>query len=81
MKVYERYEDVHVACTIVYANDGKVYFDEEFTQPISIDELKNLFFKGVAIEYAGTFYKPAAFAGDEITTCDGTSFSASKVAE
>lgn len=82
MKIYERYEDVHVACTIVYANEsGKVYFDEEFTETIDAEALKNLFFKGVVVEQDGTFYKPATFSANAITAADDKTFSASKDAE
>ena len=81
MKIYNRYEDEHVACTIIYANtSGKVYFDEEFTEVIDAAALQNLFFKGVVVEQGGTFYKPTKFSASTITS-DDKSFTASKEEE
>ena len=50
-KIYNRYEDSYVACTIVYADafDTKLYADKQRTVPIKKEQLANLFCKGVIV--------------------------------
>lgn len=49
-KIYEDYKDLHVATTIVYVNDSKVYADSSFETQLTTSELKDLFLKGVVID-------------------------------
>lgn len=56
--VYEHANDVHVAAVIVYANGGKAYYDEAFTEPVTPAELKDLFLKGtLVIDTDGSLYR------------------------
>jgi hypothetical protein len=63
-KVYERYEDLHVRKTYVYAkaNDPYAYADPDKTVKIASDDLRDLFLKGVVIVDGTTEYSPTSYA-------------------
>lgn len=62
-KVYERYEDLHVRKTYIYAkaNDVYAYEDSDKKVKISADDLRNLFLKGVVILDGTTEYLPTSY--------------------
>ena len=63
-KVYERYEDLHVRKTYVYAKAGDpyAYTDPDKTVKIASDDLRNLFLKGAVIVDGTTEYSPTSYA-------------------
>ena len=62
-KVYERYEDLHVRKTYVYAkaDDPYAYADPDKTVKIASDDLRNLFLKGAVILDGTTEYLPTSY--------------------
>jgi len=62
-KVYERYEDLHVRKTYIYAkaDDPYAYADPDKTVKISSDDLRDLFLKGVVIRDGITEYLPTSY--------------------
>lgn len=62
-KVYEKYEDLHVRKTYVYAkaDDVYAYANADKTVKISSDDLKDLFLKGVVIVDGTTEYSPTSY--------------------
>ena len=63
-KVYERYEDLHVRKTYVYAKAGDpyAYADPDKTVKIASDDLRDLFLKGAVIVDGTTEYSPTSYA-------------------
>lgn len=65
-KFFDRYEDVHVAATVVYPNDNKAYKEAAHTNQLTTSELKNLFIKGMLIALGdGAFAAPIKYAEAE----------------
>ena len=62
-KVYEKYEDLHVRKTYIYAkaNDVYAYADASKKVKISADDLRNLFLKGAVIVDGTTEYLPTSY--------------------
>lgn len=62
-KVYERYEDLHVRRTYVYAKAGDpyAYADPDKTVKIASDDLRDLFLMGVVIVDGTTEYSPTSY--------------------
>lgn len=62
-KVYERYEDLHVRKTYIYAktDDPYAYEDSDKKVKISADDLRDLFLKGAVIVDGTTEYLPTSY--------------------
>ena len=56
-KVFQDAKDKYVAANVVYANgSNELFYDEEFTDSVSADDLKDLFYKNVVAVKNGTAY-------------------------
>lgn len=56
-KVFQDAKDKYVAANVVYANSSnELFYDEEFTDAVSADDLKDLFYKNVVAVKNGTSY-------------------------
>lgn len=66
-KIYEKYDDLHVVATRVYAkaNDAYVYADAGTTVKIEAAVLNDIFVKGMIIVAATVEYKPTSFVLSE----------------
>jgi len=57
-RIYNDAADKNVATAVVYANGGKIYFEEAFENQVDKAELENLFVKGLVVIYEGKNFKP-----------------------
>lgn len=78
-KILFDHQDVNVAGTYVYADDGVAYKDAECEDAFDTKSLKNVFLKGAVIVVSDAMYKPIGFTlnADEVgvltyVTADGT---------
>ena len=62
-KIYDDAKDVHVRCSVLYANadDGCLYYDSAYTEKIMDDDLKEAFIKNLLIVFNGVYYIPSCF--------------------
>ena len=74
-KIYNDAADKNVATTVIYENDGAYYYDPEHEKQItSVDEMKNLFLKGVVLyDPEAEMYKSAILYRDGAITWGGGS--------
>lgn len=61
-KIYNDAVDKNVAATVLYGNDGKVYFEETFENQVNKADLENFFVKGLVVVYDEKTYKPTCVA-------------------
>lgn len=57
-KIYNDAADKNVAATVLYANGGKLYFEQAFENQVAKAELENLFVKGLVVVHEGKNFKP-----------------------
>ena len=57
-KVYQDAADKNIAATVLYANEGNLYFEATFENQVGKAELENLFVKGLVVVHEGKNFKP-----------------------
>lgn len=56
-KIYKDANENHIACVLVYVDDGKVYNDADHENQIYTSDLESAFKNNVAIDVDGSLYK------------------------
>lgn len=64
-KFYEDAKDLHVSCTVVYVDDGKVYSDADHTNQIQTSDLRNAFKQNLLVYVDGTLCETLAYSESE----------------
>lgn len=60
-KIFNDAKDKNVATVIVYLNESNaLFYDKSFTNSVSNEEAKDLFFKGVVAVKDGVYRKPVS---------------------
>lgn len=65
VRFFDDAEDKNVAAVVVFINDSKYYYDEDFTVEVPEADYENLFVKGAIFDSGdGSFKKPVELSAE-----------------
>lgn len=67
--VYSSYEEKYVKFVVLYAekNNGGLFYDVDYKEEVNSEELRNIFGKGLVVDYDDGLYSPISMVFDDDT--------------
>lgn len=69
-RIYGDECEKNVVGIIIYENNGKYFFDEEFKHIMNNEEVEALLLRGAVIDRGGKYYKPSSFNDERVSFSD-----------
>lgn len=69
--IYKDECEKNIAGIIIYDKDGKFFFDAEFKNEMSNEEVEALLIRNAVINRGGKYYKPSSFNNEYVSFSDG----------
>lgn len=64
--VYANSDEKYAKTVLIYANDYDLYYDEEFTEHVTADDLKELFMADLTLVWEDKLVKPISFINNRL---------------
>ena len=69
-KIYGDECEKNVVGIVIFNNDGKFFFDSEFKNQLSDEEVEALLLRGAVVDRGGKYYRPSSFNSEKVSFSD-----------